>query len=278
MEKLLHDLRVKIKSDLNITLSEQEDRITTKINENIDRKFDFVNKEIEKINQTNEDQEKRLTLLEKQIRERRLIFFGVEEGQKSYEELEDKVMATISEMGIECTQNEIEFVRRMGKPNEDKIRPINVALTTYGKKISILKNKNKLENTKIYIKEDFSPRILEVRKSLHEQLQKERSEGRQAYLRYDKIVIRGPSHSKQDEPLSSNTKKRELEITPPHQAGSSSAKLEISRTKYQTAKKNKVSSQGGQSSITNFVKKLNVSGTSSGPSSHLTSSTIDVVE
>lgn len=178
MERLLHELRIKIKSDTNITLIEQEERIITKINENIDKKFEHMNKQIEKINQTNDDQEKRITLLEKQIRVRNLIFFGVDEGEKSYEELEGKVIAIISKLGIKCCRNELEIVRRMGKQNEGKVRPINVTLTTYGKKISIMKNKNKFENTNIYIKEDFSPRTLEVRKSLQEQLQKKRSEGK----------------------------------------------------------------------------------------------------
>lgn len=255
MERLLHELRIKIKSDTNITLIEQEERIITKINENIDKKFEHMNKQIEKINQTNDDQEKRITLLEKQIRVRNLIFFGVDEGEKSYEELEGKVIAIISKLGIKCCRNELEIVRRMGKQNEGKVRPINVTLTTYGKKISIMKNKNKFENTNIYIKEDFSPRTLEVRKSLQEQLQKERSEGKMAYLRYDKIVIRGPDHNKQDGLYNSNSKKRELEITPPHQAASSSAHPEM-KAKYQTSKKNKIATKGGgQRSITNFVQK-----------------------
>lgn len=259
MEKLLHDLRVKIRSDTNITLNEQEERITSKINENIDKKFEYINKKIEKINETNEEQEKRLTLVEKQIRERNLIFFGVDEGENSYAELEDKVIATLNKMDVNCSKNEIEIVRRMGKQNDGKIRPINFTLTTYGKKIIILKNKKKLEQTNIYLKEDFSPKILEVRKSLHEQLQKERSEGKMAYLRYDKIVIRehNQNYRNPNVPFSySSSKKRELDITPPHQAGKSAVYPE-GTIKYQTAKKNKISSQGSQSSITNFVQKRN---------------------
>lgn len=254
MEKLLHELRIKIKSDINITLNDQEERITTKINENIDRKFDCINEKIEKINQTNEDQEKRLTLLEKQIRERNIIFFGVDEGEKYYEELEEKVITTLCKMDIKCCKNEIEIARRMGKHIVGKVRPINVTLTTYGKKIAILKNKNKLENTKVYIKEDFSPKVLEVRKSLQEQLKKERSEGKIAYLRHDKIVIRGLNRNIQEESHNSNSKKRELEITPPHQAANTSTHFPT-RTKYQAAKKNKTTLKGSQNSITNFVQR-----------------------
>lgn len=141
----------------------------------------------------------------------------------------------------------------MGKQSDGKIRPINLTLTTYGKKIMILKNKKKLEQSKIYIKEDFSPKILAVRKSLHEQLQKERREGKMAYLRYDKIVIREPNQNQKNRKgtdYDSNSKKRELEITPPPQAGNLNG-----TNKYQTAKKNKISSKGSQSSMINFVQK-----------------------
>lgn len=260
MEKLLHDLRVKIRSDTNITLNEQEERITSKIIENIDKKFEFINQKIEKINEINDEQEKRLTIIEKQIRERNLIFFGVDEGESSYSELEDKIIATIKKTNVNCSKNEIEIVRRIGKQNDGKIRPINLTLTTYGKKIMILKNKKMLEQTNVYLKEDFSPKILEVRKSLHEQLQKERSEGKIAYLRYDRIVIREPNqnHRNLNVPISySNAKKRELEVTPPHLAGKSAVNPE-GAIKYQTAKKNRiVSSMGSQSSIKNFVQKRN---------------------
>lgn len=68
LEKLLNDLRLQIKSDININLSEQEERITTRINKNIDEKFNHIQMEIEEIKQTNEDQETRLALVEKQIR------------------------------------------------------------------------------------------------------------------------------------------------------------------------------------------------------------------
>lgn len=211
LEKLLNDLRLQIKSDININLSEQEERITTRINKNIDEKFNHIQMEIEEIKQTNEDQETRLALVEKQIRARNLIFFGVEEGEKSYEELERKIITIIDKMGIICNQNDLEIVRRMRKPSQDKIRPINITLITYGKKVSILKKKKTLENTTIYIKEDFPPQILEVRKSLQNQLQKERNEGHNAYIRYDKIVVRKPDRTQQ----LGYSKKRELEITPP---------------------------------------------------------------
>lgn len=248
IEKLLHDLRVKIKSDTNISMAEHEERITAKINENIDQKFNYINSEIEKIKQTNEDQEKRIGFIEKQLRERNIIFFGIEEGEKSYVELEENIIKLLRKMDINCNKSEIEIVRRMGKRQHDKIRPVNLTLTTYGKNILILKNKKKLEDFNIYIKEDFAPKILEVRKSLHEQLLKERNAGKVAYLRYDKSVIK-------DQPPKPNMKKRELQITPPHEKNPTGTRTGNEEKKHRTYKNNNGSVKTSQSSISNFVQK-----------------------
>ncbi|KOB76188.1 putative endonuclease-reverse transcriptase [Operophtera brumata] len=169
-------------------------------------------------------------------------------------------------MGVVCQSNELEAVRRMGQWKENKIRPINFTMTTYGNKILILKNKKKLEQTKLYIKEDFSPEILEVRKTLQEQLQKERNEGKIAYIKYDKIVVRESTQNKQYGPLASNSKKRELAITPPHQTVNLTGNTE-GQDKPQFAKKNKVY-RGNQSSISNFIQKRNGSQNSGASSSN----------
>lgn len=261
IEKLLHEMRLQIRSDNNIIAVEQEERITTNINKNIDDKFEHVQREIEELKLTNEKQEKRLALVEKQIRVRNLIFFGVEEGEKSYEDLEKKLVSIINNMGIKCDKANLEMVRRMGKMIDGKIRPINTTLTTYGMKLSILKNKKNLENTGIYIKEDFPPQVLETRRLLQDQVQKERDEGRIAYIRYDKIVIKEPNPTKRDV----SSKKRELEITPPHNDVKTPKNSSDSLPKYQKAKKNKISKEN-QSSMISFVQKskdLQASGSSS---------------
>lgn len=262
LEKLLHELRLQIRSDNNITAVEQEERITANINKNIDEKFQHVKKEIEELKQTNEEQEKRLALVEKQIRANNLIFFGVDEGEKSYEDLERKLVTIIRSMGINCDKSNLETVRRMGKLTHGKIRPINTTLTTYGMKLSILKNKKKLDNTDIYIKEDFPPQVLETRRLLQEQLKKVRDEGRIAYIRYDKLVIKEPNLTKKDV----NSKKRELETSPPHDPINSPEKNLEAMSKYQKAKKNKIS-KVNQSSMNFFIQKSGEPTTSKSSSS-----------
>ncbi|KOB74990.1 putative endonuclease-reverse transcriptase [Operophtera brumata] len=151
----------------------------------------------------------------------------------------------------------------MGKKTENKIRPIVTTFTTYGKKIAILKNKHHLKEKTIYVKEDFPQEILETRKKLQVQLQKERNEGKVAFLRYDKLIVKEPSNQEniekdQGKHIYKNSKKRELETTPPNQIGSQYTSKDLPSPKYQAAaKKTKIRknhTQRGQLHMTKYLQ------------------------
>lgn len=193
-----------------------EEKITTNINKNIDQKFECLQKELHNIKITNEEQEKRISLIEKQLREKNLIFFGVPEGEKSYAELEKKIVEIIkNEMTIDCSIDDIEKVQRVGKMDTDKIRPINVTFVRLGTKIKILKRKKSLENTSIYVKHDFPYKVLEIRKNLQEQVKREREQGNKAVLRYDRIIVIKNNEISKTNSRSHVGQKRPLNITPP---------------------------------------------------------------
>lgn len=254
----MKELRSEIRKDFQESLDGLESRITENINSNIDEKFSNMQLQIQDLQQTNQDHEKRLAILEKQIRIRNIIFFGVEEGEKTYNELEQKILNIIKDkMGIPCDRKEIEIARRMGKKIENKTRPINITLTTFGKKIAILKNKKSLKDESIYVKEDYPENILAKRKSLQDQLQKEISEGKNAVLRYDKIIILNKSnrsHTQQNVEKDTN-KKRELDMSPQNQYDCRAPGI---IKKYSVAKKNKLSNNNKyQNLIDNYVQPKN---------------------
>lgn len=265
LSELMRELRGDISRDSKDSLEKIEARITKNINNHIDEKFTIVQGEIDSIKKISSDHSKRILELEKHIRCRNIIFFAVEEGEKSYEELENKIMQIINnELAIECNRRELEMVRRMGRMTEGKIRPIVTTFTTYGKKIAILKNKHHLKEKTIYVKEDFPHEILETRKKLQVQLQKERIEGKVAFLRYDKLIVKEPGNQvnkekDQEENLNKNPKKRELETTPPNQSGSQYTPKNLSPPKYQAAAKKikvkKYNAKKGQLQMTNYLEK-----------------------
>lgn len=143
-----------------------EDNISNNINKNINDKFDKLNKDVESLRKDYEEQESRLDLIEKEIRTRNLILFGMAEEEKSYPDLENLLIEVVSgNLDINLNKSEIEFVRRIGKKGENS-RPIAFAVTTLGTKIEILQNKNKLNGTNCYIKQDYPKKSTGNQKSL----------------------------------------------------------------------------------------------------------------
>ncbi|XP_059056846.1 uncharacterized protein LOC131850580 [Achroia grisella] len=193
-------------------LNKTDTKLSLKI-DNLNEKLIEYKTELDDLKRKNENQETRIDQLERDIRLRNLVFFGIEEKERSYTELEDTILNVINDdMNIICTRDEVQYVRRIGKRGENKIRPINISLTTLGKKIQILKNKSKLVSTTIYVKEDFPEKILNERKRLQEDLRCELEKGNKAIIKYNKLIILPNKENTHDRVSTQNqSKKRTLD-------------------------------------------------------------------
>lgn len=197
-----------------IDMEDMKEDIKTTINNNIDEKFKNLEGRNEIIEQKLEAQTVKINNLERTLRQKNLILFGVAENERSYWDLEKEVLNILNSIhNIKCDSNSIEYLRRIGKKGE-KVRPIVVTFITMGLKIKILKNKKMLEqSTPYYIKEDFPPEILSKRKELQKEVNKEREQGRLAIIKYDKIVIL-KNKKEQAEKQTLDNKKRVLSESP----------------------------------------------------------------
>ncbi|GBP71883.1 hypothetical protein EVAR_56039_1 [Eumeta japonica] len=84
------------------------------------------------------NQEQRLNQLERQARQRNVVFFGIEENERSYSHLENNLIDFLEKyfsLNINC--HDLEAARRIGKKT-DKPRPIAVTFATLGSKIKYL--------------------------------------------------------------------------------------------------------------------------------------------
>ncbi|CAH0715803.1 unnamed protein product, partial [Brenthis ino] len=209
--KMIKTLQLKFEEQSN-ELKEMKESIPTKINKNIDEKFTIIETKQLELEKNTEAQGRRIKQLEKVIRRKNLLFFGIEETEKNYFDLQNILINVITtNMKLNCRQEDIEYCRRLGKKS-NKIRPIIVTFCTVWKKIELLKNKKSLQNTTYYIKEDFPPEILEERKKLSIQLRQEREKGRKAFIKYNKIIIL-PEKNKNENPQH-DRKKRNLSQSP----------------------------------------------------------------
>ncbi|CAH2086077.1 unnamed protein product [Euphydryas editha] len=192
-------------------LAMKED-IKSTINNNINEKFKNLEIKNEQLEQKLDLQKLKIDNFEKTLRRKNLLFFGVEEREKNYQELEKKVLDIINNiLNIKCEKHYIESVRRLGIKT-DKVRPIVITLLTMGMKIQILKNKKKLENSSYYIKEDYPLEVLNKRKELQREVAMLREQGKKAIIKYDKIVIL--KNSNQQELKKIQNKKRNLSESP----------------------------------------------------------------
>lgn len=171
-------------------INDSEERITSQITTHINQKFDYLCKDIEHLRSELENQGKRLSFIEKQNVQRNLVFFGIEESEKSYFQLQENILNIINnKLKIKTDVLEIQSVKRFGSTGK-KPRPISITLSTLGKKIQILKNKKFLEGSNMYIQEEFPKKVLEIRKELKIKQKLETEKGNTAYLKYDKLIIK----------------------------------------------------------------------------------------
>lgn len=132
--------------------------------------------------------------LEREVRRNNVLMHGVEEEERTNAELLQLVLNTLSEMAKEAEiENfdkwEISEVRRLGKKEENRRRPILIKLTLAWRRTEILKNNKKFPKN-IYITEDFPKEILKTRKELKIKQQEEIKKGNLAFIRYDKLIIK----------------------------------------------------------------------------------------
>lgn len=200
------------KTTIRKSAEDVTDKVTHNVNKILSEKFAIWEEKYENLNEKVEKQEKRLHLLEKQARQRNIVFFGIEEKELSYINLESNVISFIEEfLNIKLDYRDIQETKRIGRKG-DRPRPIIVTFSTLGLKINIFKQKSALNDTQYYVKEDYPQHVLEKRKELQEQVRMEREKGNIAIIKYDKLII---VNKKMD---TTNNNKRTLPHSPENMA------------------------------------------------------------
>lgn len=130
--------------------------------------------------------------LECRSKRNNLIFYGLpREENESGEDLE----ATLKELIVDKLEvsGDVDFdrVHRLNsKPNS----PVIARCTFFKDKVKILKAKGKLRGTKVFIGEDFSTRVRELRRKLTPLLKKAREDRKKATMVFDHLIIDGKKY------------------------------------------------------------------------------------
>lgn len=192
IQKELDDQKIEIrKSGENVA-----EQVTQNINKMLDERFFKWEESHEKLKEKVENQEKRIYFLEKEARQRNIVFFGIEEKETSYNNLQNNITNFINErFNINVEPRDIQEIKRIGKRG-DRPRPIIVTFTTLGTKINIFKQKGVLRDTQYYLKEDYPQQVLEKRRELQEQVKLEKEKGNIVKIKYDKLVVIKPNNKR----------------------------------------------------------------------------------
>lgn len=251
IEKIKQDFGTKL-NDIKSSMEEMETRITNNISETINKNMDSLQLEVDQLRSEKQYQEIKIEKLERQLRKRNLILFGVAEEELSYNDLV-KLISGPMELELSKLSNwiSIQFVKRLGPKKENKTRPVLITFTTMGKKIECLQNKHKLKETACYIKEDYPKDVIEKRKELQLELIKYKEEGIKATIRYDKLIVLSKNNKRAlpSSPENETTKEASRESTKPT--------VSTKTTNYEQAnKKNKTAkySPQVQRSMSTFVQ------------------------
>lgn len=187
-------------NELNLnSLRQMLDEMTRNITDNITRKFEeglnSVRAEQESNRNHIEEHNRQIGNIERELRKRNILIFGVEEGENNYWQLEDTVLEIINNiLKVDCEPKEIDFVRRIGNPKNQK-RPIIVGFLAFRKKLLVVKNKKLLSEYEMYIKDDYPQEVVKERKRLQPEVDRLWKEGKTAFIKYNKIVINEDPYS-----------------------------------------------------------------------------------
>ena len=205
IQKELSEQKIEIrKSGENVT-----EQITQNLNIILEEKFASWEEKHQKLRDMVEYQERRIQFMEKQARQRNIVFFGIKENESSYVDLENNLIKIIKDhLSINLENRDLEAIKRVGRKG-DKPRPLVATFSTLGIKINICKQKRLLKNTSYYIDDDYPKHILEKRKELKNQIIQERQKGNRAVIKYDKLVIY-KSNNKRSRSNSAEPKPRTL--------------------------------------------------------------------
>lgn len=111
-------------------MKDMEKNIKEAINKNIDEKFSRIETKTNQLEIKIEQQQRSIDFLDRQIRKKNLVFFGVEETERNYKDLLNLILDIINtKMEVLCERWEIETVIRIGKSN-GRSRPVVVTIST----------------------------------------------------------------------------------------------------------------------------------------------------
>ena len=143
-----------------------------------------------------ESMERKTDDLECRSKRNNLIFYGMHKSPgETSADCEGMVKDLLTDK-LELS-DDIEF-DRVHRLNSKPDSPVIARCVFYKQKLAILKGKRKLQGTSVFVGEDFSSRVRDIRRKLTPHLKTARKDGKQATMVFDHLIIDGKKFALSD--------------------------------------------------------------------------------
>ncbi|CAG9790245.1 unnamed protein product [Diatraea saccharalis] len=212
-------------NEMRLEFKQRNDELAAKLTENfswtIEEKLKPIVEENIELKKQVATLQSKVENLEKETRKNNIIIHGVKENETNFADLRSKITSILNELSKksdmrEWDEWEISDLRRLGKRDVSKTRPILITLTLVWRKLEILKN-NKNLPTGIYATQDYPKEILIKRNELKVKKRQEELNGNVAYIRYDKLIIKPNNIIKPTDTTKESEKRKRMPTDSPTQ-------------------------------------------------------------
>lgn len=150
-----------------------------------------LRKQCHTANENCEILEDRCDYLEDYSRRNNVHITGMEErpGGETWEQTAEHVQNMLADK-MQLPDIILERAHRVGQRSEQRARPVVARFLRFSDRELVMRNAKKLKGTNIFINDDLCPASQEKRRLQLPQLQQARREGKIAYFRHTKLVIR----------------------------------------------------------------------------------------
>lgn len=177
---------------------ESRDAITLeiqKLKEDVAQDIKLLRQENQILKAENEQLEKRVLEAERKSKKFNLIFYGLEEQHNEISDIQKLLHVVNENLQIDCKYTDLRDIYRLGKPSENKTRPVAIEVFNYALKTDILKNTKKLKGSGIYISHDYIKEDYEERKILYSNFKEAKKNGFEAKIQKGALIMRNKTYS-----------------------------------------------------------------------------------
>lgn len=149
-----------------------------------------LKEEVQASRQLVKELEARCNYQEDYSRRNNLQIVGVEEKRGETWEQTATEVSNLLKSKLDLPDIQLERAHRVGQRIDNRTRPIIARFSKYSDREAVMRNVSKLRGTRIYVNEDLCPASQNIKKAKIPQLKEARSQGKIAYFRHTKLIIK----------------------------------------------------------------------------------------